>query len=220
MQSQSSFLATANLHLHISSNSLLPFLYQTRTLQAKPFSRKARQPSSYVPRHHRSFYTTPRLQAPDGRPRRDQNIPFEGIPSLPDGSSPAASEPLSFLKPDRKSTITASEQAIFDRIFADLSQPSSNEDPADEIIDDGLDDQVEDGNDLQSIFDGAIKNLRLQEERYAETEERNRLKFASSPPVRAIGGISDKDSIWGRQGEIGEDYEDLSAAHRAHETKV
>lgn len=220
MQLRSSYFTAANLQLCTSSTSLLPFLYQTRTLQAKLLSRKPHRSNSYGSSNRRSFCSTPRPQAPDAKPQSDRNLPFEGIPSDSyDAPSPTASS-LPFVEPGRKSTITASEQAIFDRIFEDLSQSSGKEDAAEELLDENHEDEAENEESLQSIFDAAIKNLRLVEDRYVETEELNRLRFTSRPLTPAIGVVSDKDSIWGVPGKIGDDYEDIHTAHREHEMKI
>ncbi len=219
MHLRSLCLTFANLHAYTLSTPLLPFLYETRTLQAKSLFIKARRPSSCIYQNHRNFCATSRSRLPNDKPRSDHNIPFEGIPTHLHEPSPTPT-PLPFLKPNRESTITASEQSTFDRIFADLAQSTAKEDPEDELINDDLEDEVEDGANLQTIFDAAIQQLSIREDRYAEAEERNRLKFAERPLARAFNVISDKDSIWGRSGEVGDDYEVLATAHRAHEKKV
>lgn len=182
-------------------------------MQAKSLFIKARRPDSCIHQNHRNFCATSRSRLPNDKPRSDHNIPFEGIPS-------PTPNPLPFLKPNRESTITASEQSVFDRIFADLAQSTAKEDPEDELINDDLEGEVEDEASLQTIFDTAIQHFNVREDRHAEAEERNRLKVAERPLARVFNIVSDKDSIWGKSGEVGDDYEVLATAHRAHEEKV
>lgn len=219
MHLRSICVTSTNLQAYILSTSLLPFLYQTRTSQTKSLPKKPLRPSSNVRINYRSFCTTPRSRAFNGKPRSDHNIPFEGIQSHLHEPSPTAPA-LPFLKPDRESTITASEQSIFDSIFADLAQSKAKEDPEEMIMNNDQDDEVGDEANLRTIFDAAIQDLSRREDRYAEAEERNRLRFADRPLTRAFTIISDKDSIWGRAGQVGDDYEDLATAHRVHEKKV
>ena len=70
----------------------------------------------------------------------------------------------------RQSTLTASERAVFDRIFEDLSRSELQSQAAKEsdsdLEKDGLEDDVNvPYQDIETIFESAIRNEKLQEER-------------------------------------------------------
>ncbi len=99
-------------------STLLPFLYQTRTLQ-----RLSR--TGFSPRAFRALlHSSSRTNTPRDRPRpqrsREEDIPFE----LPEGYE----NPDDKFKPHEnaesgaaRSTITTSEQEVFSRIFAEIA---------------------------------------------------------------------------------------------------
>lgn len=92
------------------SNTLTPFLYQTRTLQRLPATIRAR---SFLSRC--LFHSSARLQA---RKRRssDESIPFELPPGLDlSGDESTGGEPQTV------STITPTERKAFDTIFREIA---------------------------------------------------------------------------------------------------
>ncbi|KAI4157577.1 MAG: hypothetical protein L6R39_000647 [Caloplaca ligustica] len=152
---------------------LLPFLYQTWTIQA---------PSRWSSVVQRSFHTTPR--------RRRDAIPFEEEPAYrrPGQSSPYPNhvtpqctphDPFAedeSPSPQRTTTITASEKVIFDRIFDEISVDASKkvaeaEDPLDDRFDAGVPAKHDAYSDLDAIFDDAINELRRESQREMDRQQ-------------------------------------------------
>ncbi len=113
-------------------STLLPFLYQTRTLQR--LSRTGISPRTFRALLHSSSRThTPRDRARPQR-SRDDDIPFElpeGYENPDDKFRPREDAELGAAR----STITTSEQEVFSRIFAEIAtrtktNPPSAEQPA------------------------------------------------------------------------------------------
>lgn len=136
----------------------------------------------------RNFCYTSQGQAYADRTRRPTSDPITFIDPYYDQSSDA----LSHVKPQkekenfRPSTVTASEQAAFNRLINDFSQPMSSEPDGEDILDqDELISGYDSNADLDSIFENAIKQLRLQEEQAAKAAARN-LLFGPVPRERAI----------------------------------
>ena len=127
-------------------------------------------------------------------------------------------------RPSRDSTITASEQAIFDRIFADIasSKRATSENSVDE------DDEVaaESFEDLNSIFNKAIEDLQRRTEHYERRKATNKV-VQWTPVVQDIPTLSsysnellDKAGS-GQPGKIGsDDVSDLAEAHKQHRNKI
>ncbi|EGS19467.1 uncharacterized protein CTHT_0049280 [Thermochaetoides thermophila DSM 1495] len=101
------------------STTVMPFLYQTRTLQR--LSRPGSAPRTLRMLLHSSA-TLRYPRAHSRRPKRtDNTIPFE----LPEGYQPPDSETPAFVEVDPetglRSTITPSERAAFSRIFEEIA---------------------------------------------------------------------------------------------------
>lgn len=168
-------------HNCAQSNSLPPLLYRTRTLLSEPkIARPFPAAKSHVNSHdrrRRTFCTTPQGHASADKVRRSDPIAFVDTPY--DQSSDAGSQ----IKPWRKSpsrlstsrvklqneqhsrlsTVTASEQAAFDRLIRDVSEPTSDEPDGEDILDqDELNSGYDPNVDLDSIFEDAIKQLRVK----------------------------------------------------------
>ena len=162
------------VQLTFKSSSLLPFLYITRTLLSHP-PRVSSSHGAKANPYSRQFACLHSKQAPDYKVRHNHDIPFEADiyvnPDIPLKSSPAL-----FNSPSKASTITRSEKATFERIFKDLSQTAPNSSlsakpDSEEALDaeaeaDALDTYGEFSpmEDLNTIFDAAIRELRFREE--------------------------------------------------------
>ncbi|KAL8909269.1 MAG: hypothetical protein Q9207_000279 [Kuettlingeria erythrocarpa] len=148
-----------------TGSSLLPFLYYTRTIQSS---------ARLCARAQRSFHTSSR--------RRREAIPFvDELGNLePDRSSRLSGKaPIRYIlrtqaaededdydasRPPRASTITASEKAVFDRIFKEISADASKkaakeEDPLQDEFQDDQPTKSDAYGNLNAIFDEAIKAL-------------------------------------------------------------
>ncbi|KAI4126210.1 MAG: hypothetical protein LQ338_003868 [Usnochroma carphineum] len=155
------------LHKAPIGGTLLSFLYQTRTIQT---------PARRLSRVQRSFHTSHRRQ-------RDA-IPFEdGIDvQQPDHTNrffskrtpqytphdPFAEDDSP--RPPRAITITATEKAVFDRIFQEISADASKkaakaEDPLDDEFEDDVPAKGDAYGDLNAIFDDALRKLRLDSQK-------------------------------------------------------
>jgi hypothetical protein len=80
--------------------TLMPFLYQTRTILR-------------IPPHRVSAAVVRSLHATTRRPQKETSIPFDYEIGPPDEDSPVTDVPI-------RGTITPSERQIFERIFADI----------------------------------------------------------------------------------------------------
>jgi hypothetical protein len=165
---------------HIQASSLLPFLYSTKTLLS--LSRPRRTPRTLCNHciSYRSLSFTSRRQAGEYDTRNPARNPFEDSvfanPSLSrssDSDVPFDDVESQFGKAgnSKKSTMTPSEKAIFDRIFKDIDESSADiakeEDASDEQ--DAESDPYE---DLNSIFDKAIQDVRARDEQKAKSNAR------------------------------------------------
>lgn len=179
MPSKGYILAPANFQ--ISSAPLITFLYQTRTLQSR-----------FLPQHHyilpnphqscRNFSSTSRHQICASRASTRDAIPFEGE-TLPRKAPHAKSRPRKplpephndLLALSENSTLTTREKSVFDRILKDLSlsRVKKSEDEH-KIMDVDLDAEYGDSDrDITEIFDQAIENLKIRENRRAEIMLKN-----------------------------------------------
>ena len=130
--------------------SFLPFLYQTCTLLARPKAPNF-QCKRKITSKPRARTKAPRTHKPD-----TSGIPFEDAPTLHE-LSPDKYEQEDLIPRIRHSTITATEKAVFERIYKTL--PTSTKEKA---ADDNakLDDVegVEPEESLESIFNAAVSS--------------------------------------------------------------
>ena len=176
----------------IQLSSLLPFLFQTRTL----LSRRLRVESSLNRPSSRRFTCLHQKQTQNYKASRSNHVPFEDPiwdnPDVPFGDVQSQYQ----AQGTRRSTMTASEKAVFDRIFKDIQSQPSDKEPKE---DDELDDELSDGDpneDLNSIFDSAIQELRSREEKAMQADADNaHYAFRNSArAVDAIAGIEDMNA--------------------------
>ncbi|KAL8942722.1 MAG: hypothetical protein Q9211_001275 [Gyalolechia sp. 1 TL-2023] len=173
------------------ATTLLPFLYQTRTIQSpRPWPLKARRffRTDHLSQRVRGNRDAPPENIPyeddqRKRPYRVRNassdaIPFEGNTANQPLGGPnsfanggPANEDLStqFIegspaRPLRASTITASESAIFERIFNEISSDAAKKaiKEEDDFDDDGPIDTAYD--DLNAVFEEALQSLKRRNE--------------------------------------------------------
>ena len=219
-----------------ASWSLLPFLYQTRTLCSVRRS-KARQ------KQHgpcRLFSTTRKPLAGLEESKDNNAIPFErpgslkrhkdndAIPfehsELSEDEETAHERHTILPRSSPNSTITASEQAVFDRIFADIanSKRTTLENPLDE------EDEVtaDSFKDLNTIFNEAIDELQRRTENQQRESNAGKI-IAWTPIVQDIPTLSSYSTElldkagWGQPGKLGsEDVSDLAEAHKQHRSKI
>ena len=207
----------------------IPFLYQTRTLCSRTLQRPRRQRCQQ--QAHRLFSTS-RCRLAGFADRRDHDpIPFESLT----GESPAEDEEENHRRPNhlsspplpsrssRDSTITASEQAIFDRIFADIA--SSKRSSSEAVVNEDSENAAESFEDLNTIFNKAIDDQKRPERR--EKPGSTSKNVAWTPFVKDIPGLGsytgdahDKTG-WGQPGKIGsDDVSDLAEAHKQYRTRI
>ena len=188
------------------SSSLVPFLYCTRTLlrQSRRTGSLKRGKASPPFRH---FTCLHRTHAQAYKTRRDHDVPFEGDPytkseTLFENPNPQSS---------KRSTITKTEKAVFDRIFKDLSQNSSSplsaqrgaeveninaEAEASSEVD-NLEKSFNVNADLNAIFDAAIRELRGREEAAAlASAKRSHPQYDLLPQERAIDTVIGTEAGW------------------------
>lgn len=182
--------------------SLLSFLYQTRTLLSEPkTARRFHTISNHVnnyDRPKRTFCSTSLAQAAEVRRPDTDPIAFVDPPhrqQIPDPPSPL--KPQRQRQPSRPSTVTAPEQAVFDKLIKEVSQPTIPEPDDEDILD--QDEQVSgyDPNvDLNVIFENAIGELRWREEEAAKAFAKNSL-YVLVPKQRAIDTLG-SEALSGR----------------------
>lgn len=183
------------LQIPAQSTSLLPCHYQNRTLSEPKtrFFQAITNPVNNYDRRRRTFCSTSQGQAYSDKVRRPNTDPIVFVDprhrQIPNALLHA--EPERQNKPSRPSTVTASEQAVFNKLLKDVSQSTTLEpDDEDEIVLD-QDEPISryDPNvDLNSIFEDAIRQLRRQEEEAAKSAARS-LLFATMPRQRAIDSL-------------------------------
>ncbi|KAL8802473.1 MAG: hypothetical protein Q9182_003781 [Xanthomendoza sp. 2 TL-2023] len=155
-----------------SASTLLPFLYQTHTIQSPAVP-------SLIPYH---FYHTTSARIARSNKFSDP-IPFEtDIGSEEDEKQVFgnyANRPL------RNSTITASEKAIFERIFKEISddaskQAAKEEDPLQNNFEDDEPSQDDAYSDLTAIFEEAIHRTALiRRQSSIETTDKNYPEYST-----------------------------------------
>ncbi|KAL8738227.1 MAG: hypothetical protein Q9181_000953 [Wetmoreana brouardii] len=144
------------LHKVSIGNTFLPFLYQTRTIQ---------RPIIWSPKARNQFHTSGVRQGVYVKHDASSDaIPFETDfkPRESEDDLFAQSTEDTSARHLRKSTITASEKAVFDRIFKEISEDASKNAAKEE---DPLDDDLEDESptpggpydDLNALFDSVLK---------------------------------------------------------------
>ncbi|KAI4285808.1 MAG: hypothetical protein L6R38_000361 [Xanthoria sp. 2 TBL-2021] len=167
MNTTSWFMSRLLLPIASRRSTLLPFLYQTRTI---------RSPTVQSPRTQRCFHISGARKVRNVKSNKTSDpIPFEGdvdargnddqIRPLEEdwpGDDPVAqSTGDSTSRPLRNSTITASEKAVFERIFKEISDDASKkaveeDDPLENNIDDDEALNSDVYSELNEIFDKAI----------------------------------------------------------------
>lgn len=229
LPSQMAFTGNIFAHQYTQPASwpLLPFLYQTRTLRTQAFSRPQKQPKQQ--RSCRSLSTTKRSLAALDETTDNNAIPFESPGwSQDEGRGVEARRILINVapppRPSRDTTITASEQAIFDRIFADIA--SSKRATSEHNVDEDDEVAAESFEDLNSIFDNAMKDLQRRTESYEQRKATKKV-IEWTPVVQDIPTLSSYSTElldkagWGQPGKIGsDDVSDLAEAHKQHRTKI
>ena len=189
------------------SSSLVHFLYCTRTLLPQSHRTGSSKRGKASP-HLRRFTCLHRTHAQAYKTRRDHDVPFEGDPY----TKPKA--PFENLNPQssKRSTITKTEKAVFDRIFKDLSQnppsPLSSQQGAEaEDLDaeasaspevDDLEKSFSVNADLNAIFDAAIRELRVREEAatLASAKRQQHPQYDLLPQERAIDTVIGSEAGW------------------------
>ncbi|KAL8716912.1 MAG: hypothetical protein Q9225_005798 [Loekoesia sp. 1 TL-2023] len=233
-------------------NTLLPFLYQTRTIQS-PSARLLKVQRSFHTNHLRqriygndslSSDAIPFEQDPRERVYRNGDaspdaIPFEGDVGSqqrkdPDGGGIADDGPFTqFAKetsarPPRTSTITATEKAVFDRIFKEISsdatkESAKEEDPLDADFGDEESSKGDSYDDLNAIFDEALKNLKHASEHNINLQnEEKRPNLPSKSYMTAINPLANTDTRFLNLLEIreGEDHKAIQKSVTEHRRKV
>ena len=182
----------------VCNSTLLPFLYQTRTLQPLLLSRKhglrgqsrngqiyrhlATSKAQSSSRHEIPFDTIPFEESEDRGRSRDHSLFQDDF----DLDSEEQIEPR-----HRDSTITASEQAVFTRLFDNLveSLPETEEKDED-FLDDGEGKGFKE--DLNSVFGAAVKSAKSKARRkekrdaFQSLEDHERFFLTRYPePLRA-----------------------------------
>lgn len=161
--------------------TLLPFLYCTSTLRILGEDTKwYRLAPRRVTTPQRNIATTARETNP---PPRQWDIPFE--PS--DNGHHHVSLNTGQSHPVKPTTMTTTEQTIFDRIFMDLSQSSLRKQTTEDAIHDEPERLNEPYEDLNAIFEAAIKETKMQENRILESARRSQIYYSHLPFRRAIG---------------------------------
>ena len=173
------------------SSSILPILYQTRTILLEPKTPRNFHASSHQVKNEtksrRTFCSTPQRQDDTRQVRRHKKDPIVFVdpyhrkgPATPRHTQPA-----------RPSTVTKFEQAAFNRLIKDASEPTTPEPDAEDDLElDELLSEYDPNIDLDSIFEEAIKMLREQEVEAANSASRNILLGAVSSTKRAIDSLS------------------------------
>lgn len=186
MPPRNSFSILPTFYLASPSISALPFLYQTRSLQAQLLS-KDEKGALHRCRAHRSFSSTPVIRATAGN-ARSYEIPFEDSVSPSTAESPHLGNSRKkdfrrFTRPTMKShvqyspshttpsgsiiprsTLTASEIAVFDKIFKGMVHAETEASFEDERGNEFGGEAIE---DIDKMFENAIERQSSLEENHA-----------------------------------------------------
>lgn len=207
MNAKSCFMARLFLPVATKRSTLLPFLYQTRTIRSPtvPSSRaqrcfhisKARKACNAT--SHNTSDPIPFEGAIDAQGNDDQNGPVEE--DWPEDDPVTSSTGDSTSRPLRNSTITASEKAVFERIFKEISDDASKkavqeDDPLENNPDD---DEVLNSDvysELNEIFDKAISKTDPAVQRSlrvgADKKHPDQISRNFMTAIDAFGGASNK----------------------------
>ncbi|KAL8868913.1 MAG: hypothetical protein Q9174_004669 [Haloplaca sp. 1 TL-2023] len=148
-------------------NALLPFLYRTRTILIPTFRACKAQRPLHTSQSKRAAYVR--------RAASRDAVPFESESRFEQPNRPIrfvnSPEPItadaSSSRPDRQSTITASEKAVFDRLFNDISddvkksaakQAAKHADPLGDDAEDVTPARNSINGSLDGMFDAALAN--------------------------------------------------------------
>lgn len=180
------------------STSLTPFLYQTQTLEGHLWSAKSNNPLHRTHRAHRGFCSTSRKSAQSQGALKENAIHSENISNpisdaysrnrfRPDGPAGRTGQDTKSLIP-QNSTFALSEKAVFDQIDSELSLLTGNESTIGEMEMwvDVKENEEAAYEDITTIFENAIKDLKVREERSIKSILKNRAQYAKNPPLRAI----------------------------------
>lgn len=184
-----------NLNSYVLSGCLVPFLYHTRTILSHPLQARSCQTSrtsgtgsrafsSYSGRPYESFDYEARKSRPHYKDNPSTNRRFNR-PSdfeLPFEDAASRDKVESRTKQEKRSTITASEKAVFARILQNIERmPRKEPQQEEDALEDELDDEHDPQQDLSAIFDAAIRDLRVQEELARAGAERSQQISATVP---------------------------------------
>lgn len=218
-----------SLHKVPVHSSLLPFLYQTRTIQS-PAKWSSRAQRSFHTSHIRQrdaipFESELRDQQPDLSNRSPSSSSFQHNPLNPFPGDPFPEDDSP--QPPRASTITASEQAVFNRIFKEISADASKkaareEDPLDDDFEAELPTTGDAYDDLDAIFDDALRKFRQDSQHDFDSRvEEARLDGPSKNYVTAITVVKDKlKRLELSKLRLGEGHEAIQAAVADHRRRV
>ena len=197
----------------------LPFLFETKTLRPRPFQKPQNRPFPKPSRRHLSTTNCSLAEL------EDRNI---------GSNEPPEPSRLHYYPPRptnsrSDSTITASEQAVFDRIFADILSSKSSDPVRSLKVEPEQEDEL--FADLDTLFNDAIDQLEKRTERI----EQRRAALGITPsdtttvwsPVteglirRVFYDFSHSDYGWDQPGKIGsDDVSNLASAHAEYRMKV
>ena len=170
----------------------LPFLYCTRTI-LRPVNHNRVYTIVKVPTREITSSASYSLLRSEQHIQND--IPFEDHQHLSSETSIfGGSQKGSQSSSDHRSTLTISEKAIFDRILNDDSVPTRQEPIEEYSLDHARITPEDPYEDLDAIFDAAIRELTLREEQRAKSLSRSRAIYAVMPVRTALQdlGVSDE----------------------------
>lgn len=187
--------------VRLFSTSLTPFLYQTQTLEGHFWSAKSNNSLPRSHRVHRGFCSTSRKSIQAQAALKHNAIPSDNIPDSISGASsryrfrsagpagpagPTGQDTKSLVP--QHSTLALSEKAVFDQINSEISFLTGNESTIGEaeILNEVKEDEEAAYEDIATIFEAAIKDLKAREERGIKSILKNRAQYAENPPLRAI----------------------------------
>ena len=176
-------------------SSLLPFLYQTRTLLLEPKTARPVLANNVHNGRRRTFCSTSQGNAPAENVQRS-NTHSNGF------VNPRHKQVLDNLlytgsQPSTPSTVTATEQAVFNRLIKDLPQPMNVDADYGDIIDQ---DEYDPNADINKIFEDAIRMMGGSKEQAGKTSPAGHL-FPSTPGQTATDALNpDRDQPLGFKG--------------------
>ena len=161
----SSFLKSSSFAVQSCAriSSLLPFLYQTRTLLLEPNTARPVLADNDHNERRRKFCSTSRGNAPTENVQRSNTHSNGFVNSrhkrVLDNLLYTGSQRQN--RPSPPSTVTATEQAVFNRLIKDLPQPMTLDADYGDIIEQ---DEYDPSAKLNSIFEDAIKMMERSKE--------------------------------------------------------